>query len=106
MKLSIKTPTPRWLLGAGFVLSVAAAHAASGITINSDQEKLAKVGMNTADVMQALGRPAQTVQYGNEPGPTWTYQVVTGGHDTTVFDVDFDANGKVASVGQRDEMTN
>ncbi|MEO8119233.1 MAG: hypothetical protein ABI606_07920 [Rhodoferax sp.] len=106
MKLSIKNQTPRWLLGAGLVLSVAAAHATSGITITSDQENLAKVGMSTSDVMQALGRPEQTVKYGNEPGPTWTYRVMTGGRDMTVFDVDFDANGKVASVDQRDEMAN
>lgn len=89
----------RTLLAAGLLMSVAAANAARGYDIRRAQESLVATGMTTAEVQQALGHPAQDVQYRNEPGPTFTYRVVET--SDTVFDVDFGADGRVASVGER-----
>jgi len=61
--------------------------------------------MSTAEVQAALGHPEQNIHYRNEPGPTFTYQV-SGTQGTTVFDVDFDANGRVASASERVEERN
>jgi outer membrane protein assembly factor BamE (lipoprotein component of BamABCDE complex) len=90
---------PRALLAAGLLAGVAAAQAASGYTVSHDQEMQIAQGMSRAEVRSTLGRPAQHIHYGNEPGPTFTYRVA--GSDETLFDVDFDAGGKVASAGER-----
>jgi hypothetical protein len=89
----------RMLLSAGLLLGVAAAHAASGYTITQAQESLVSPGMTEAEVRQALGHPAHDVHYRNEPGPTFSYHVL--GIEDTLFDVDFGADGKVASVSER-----
>lgn len=99
MTLKLIPRTPRVLLAAGLFLSVAAAQAASGFTVNPSQEALVTPGMSTAEVQLALGRPAQSIKYGNEPGPTFTYQVI--GKKDTLFDVDFGGDGKVASLSER-----
>jgi outer membrane protein assembly factor BamE (lipoprotein component of BamABCDE complex) len=95
----------RGLLAAGLLLGVAAAaQAAGGFTVTKSQESAITVGMSTAEVMQALGRPEHRARYASEPGPTWTYTVVGAtAHDALLFDVDFDASGKVASVSERVE---
>jgi outer membrane protein assembly factor BamE (lipoprotein component of BamABCDE complex) len=90
---------PRMLLAAGLFVGVAAAQASSGFTITPNQEIRVTPGMTAAEVQQALGRPAQNIQYGNELGRTFTYQVI--GSEQTLFDVDFGADGTVASVGER-----
>jgi len=87
------------LLAAGLILGAAAAQAASGFTITKGQEVLVRPGMSTAEVQSALGHPEQNLHYRNEPGPTFTYSVA--GTEDTVFDVDFAANGRVASTSER-----
>ena len=101
MSTLFKMPAPRLLLAAGLTLGAVAAHAASGFTVSPDQEQLVSVGMSQAEVLQALGRPAMNQHFMNEPGLTWTYDVPANIQHHTLFDVDFTADGKVASVSER-----
>ena len=78
-----------------------AAQAASGFTVSADQQQRVSVGMSQAEVLQALGRPAMNQHFMNEPGLTWTYDVPANIQHHTLFDVDFTADGKVASVSER-----
>ena len=95
------TPLPlRWMLAAGLALGLGAAHAAGGSTTH-EQEAQIKVGMTTQEVQAALGQPVRTVTYRKEPGPTWTYDVATA-WSRSVFEIDFDAAGKVASFDERE----
>ena len=87
------------LLGAALLLGAAAAQAASGYTVTPAQESLVRPGMTAAEVRYVLGHPAQDVHYRNEPGPTFTYRVV--GDNESLFDVDFGADGRVASTSER-----
>lgn len=103
---SISRPATRWLAATGLALAaVGAAYAApSGYTVAPTQERLVTAGMSQSEVQQALGRPARAMRYGNEPGPTWTYDVTTaslGGDDQTLFDVDFGPDGHVISAQER-----
>jgi hypothetical protein len=99
MTLKLVPHTPRVLLAAGLFLGAAAAQAASGFTVTKGQEVLVRPGMSTAEVQSALGQPDRDLHYRNEPGPTFTYQV--SGTADTVFDVDFGADGRVASASER-----
>ena len=58
-------------------------------------------------VRKLLGRPAHNVKYRAEPGRAWTYGVVGVDNDmeeaNTLFDIDFDAKGKVLSMSERVE---
>lgn len=100
---SPSTPRTRLgLLGAGLLIAAAAAQAATGYTIERGQEALVQPGMSTAAVEAALGRPSEQLKYGNEPGPTFSYQLL--GAPDTRFDVDFGADGTVASVGERPDV--
>ena len=101
MKFNLKPQTSHALVAAGLLLSLGAAHAASGFTVTPRQEAMIQSGMSADQVKQSLGRPAQTVQYHNEVGPTWSYEVVGALNESTLFDVDFGANGTVASVSER-----
>jgi len=87
--------TARWLLAAGLAAGVASAYAATGIHVTKSQEALVTKGMSAAKVQSALGRPSRIARYGNEPGPTWAYDVVgaldVGGGEAVVFEVDFGA---------------
>lgn len=92
------------LLFAWFLLlALASAQAASGYSVWPRDESMVKIGMTMDEVRQALGRPSQSVKYRNEPGPTWTYTVngYDDDYDRPVFEVNFSADGKVASVAQR-----
>lgn len=100
MQSTFNTRTSRTLLAAGLLFGVAAAQAATGFTVGQQDETQIKVGMDAASVQQALGQPERVVRYGNEPGPTWEYRVL--GSNPALFEVDFSADGKVASVDQRD----
>jgi outer membrane protein assembly factor BamE (lipoprotein component of BamABCDE complex) len=85
------------------LLAVAgAASAASGFNVVANQEPLVKTGMTMDEVKQALGRPMRYSKYRNQPGPTYAYNVI--GKDDYVFEVDFDATGKVVSSQERMEM--
>lgn len=99
MAVKLIPSAARWLMVAGLVLSAAAAQAASGYTVTRRQEAQVMPGMNMAQVRQTLGHPEQNVKYGNEPGPTYTYRVID--HEQTLFDVDFGADGRVASMNER-----
>lgn len=101
MESKINLRKLRWLLAAGLTFGVAAAQAASGVTITAGDEAKVAVGMSTTEVQQNLGRPADIVRYRNESGPTWTYEVDGAPFGVTEFDVDFGSDGKVVSVGER-----
>ena len=99
MTLKLTPRNPRALLATGLLFGVVAAQAASGFSVKPSQEALVAPGMSAAEVQLALGRPSENIQYRNEPGRTFTYQVI--GKEDTLFDVDFGADGKVASVSER-----
>jgi outer membrane protein assembly factor BamE (lipoprotein component of BamABCDE complex) len=101
MKFNFKTRLPRVLLATGLLFCVTALQAANGFNVRPEQEGMVKVGMTMAEVEQALGRPARSIKYRTEPGPTWTYNVLVNTMPPTVFEVNFGADGKVASVDQR-----
>jgi outer membrane protein assembly factor BamE (lipoprotein component of BamABCDE complex) len=91
----------------GLVFLSGAAFAASGFTVQRVDEAQIKIGMDKDVVRKLLGRPAHNVKYPAEPGRAWSYGVVGMGYDlddaNTLFDIDFDANGKVLSTGERVE---
>jgi len=103
MTLQLNAHAARLLLAAGLLAGVTAAQAASGFTVTPNQETLVVPGMQSLDVQLALGRPEHKAKFHNEPGPTWTYRVA--GSEDTVFDVDFDADGKVLSISERIDET-
>jgi outer membrane protein assembly factor BamE (lipoprotein component of BamABCDE complex) len=95
----------RWLVAAALAAGVGTAHAATGFAVNPAQEKSIAPGMTTDQVMASLGRPAHVVRYRTGPGPTWTYNVVgtlgVSGGEVKVFEVDFGADGRVATSEER-----
>jgi len=101
MNTTLKMAAPRLLLAAGLLLGAVAAQAASGFSISPADEQKVSVGMSQAEVMQVLGRPSRNQHFMNEPGLTWTYEVPAGLESRTLFDIDFGADGKVASVNER-----
>jgi hypothetical protein len=101
MPTNLKPRTARWLMAAGLVLGVAAANASNGFIVPHDRESLIKVGMDADAVQQTLGQPARVVTIGHQPGPTWTYDVAAS-WDHAVFEIEFDAAGKVARADERE----
>ena len=91
----------RWLIVGAFSIVSASAQAASGFNITQSDESKVAIGMDTNDVQRSLGPPARIFHYPRQPGPTWTYNVVGAPFGTTNFDVDFGADGKVVSAGER-----
>jgi outer membrane protein assembly factor BamE (lipoprotein component of BamABCDE complex) len=91
----------RSALCAALFFGAAAVQAASGYTVTVAQQAQIKPGMTRDQVRLTLGRPAHNVKYRAEPGRTWTYGVA--GSEEKVFDIDFAADGKVASTSQRTE---
>jgi len=91
----------------GLLLAASAAYAATGFTVQRSDEAQIKVGMDKSAVFKLLGRPAHNVKYRSEPGRAWSYGVMGVDNDmdnaSTLFDIDFDANGKVLSVNERVE---
>ena len=85
------------LLLAALAFSVAAAHASPGYSVSRSQGASVRIGMDTMEVQEILGRPARVVTYRNAPGPSWTYDVI-GSNGTAVFGVDFGPDGKVTSA--------
>jgi len=88
-----------WFLAAGLA-SIAAVESAGAFTLTQSQESTVKVGMSTSEVQAILGPPGRVHEYRTAPGPTWTYQVVGAPFARTEFNVDFGADGKVASTGE------
>ena len=101
MNTRFKMPALRLLLAAGLMVGAVAAQAASGFFIRPADEQRVSVGMSEAEVMQVLGRPSRNQHFMNEVGRTWTYEVPEGLDGRTLFDIDFGADGKVASVNER-----
>ena len=101
MKSGINTRIASLLLGAGLALGVAAAQAASGVSITESQEPAIAVGMTQSQVEQALGRPADVINYPFAAGPTWSYNVEDATFGITSFDVDFGGDGKVTHAAER-----
>jgi hypothetical protein len=89
-------PKLAWATG---LFAITMAHAATGFTVTPNQETQVVPGMSSDEVRQALGKPESHMKFHNEPGPTWTYRLI--GNDHTLFDVDFGADGKVASTSER-----
>ena len=99
MKLDLHSKTAQAILALALCGSAAVAEA--DVSISRSKESLVKPGMTPAEVQQALGRPAARFRYRSSDGATWTYNVVESTPGTVFFDVDFDANGKVASTRVR-----
>ena len=68
---------------------------------DADRIPLVKPGMTQDEVQQALGRPARTQHYSLSQSTTWTYDVDPLAAEQVIFDVDFDAQGRVATSGER-----
>ena len=90
----------RWLMLAAFTAVSALAQAASGFTVTKSDESKVAVGMSTADVRRFLGPPARVIQYPNQPGPTWIYQVPGAPFGLTEFAIDFGPDNRVVSASE------
>lgn len=101
MKNRLSKHLARALVLGTLVLGTAAVQAASGFTVTTRQEALVAPGMSATEVQQALGRPASNVHYLHAPGRTYSYRVMAT--EPTLFEVDFGADGRVASVSERIE---
>ena len=99
MALKYISPASRLMMTVGFAFCSVLAQAASGFWVNQSREILVVPGMSMEQVRQALEHPTQFIKYRNQPGPTFTYRVM--GTGDTLFDVDFDANGRVLSTNER-----
>lgn len=77
----------------------ATTQAAAGSNITPEQLSEVRQGMSRDDVLQALGRPAIRLRYGNEPGPTWVYRLLSFGN--RYVHVDFGVDGMVAATSKR-----
>ena len=78
-----------------------AAVVGGGYNVQTPDEAKVAIGMTPEQVLQVLGPPSRKAAYRNQPGPTFTYRVI--GQREMVFDVDFDADGKVMSKSERME---
>jgi hypothetical protein len=96
-------PALRWLAAAALAIGATGAYASSGFTVSAKEEMLVKAGMSQQDIRQALGQPAIVHTYSRAPGPTWTYNLTPDWHHAVV-DIDFGADGKVASVSEREML--
>ena len=56
--------------------------------------------MSTSEVQQLIGRPDRAAQYGNTPGPVWTYRVVDPLFGRTEFNVEFGGDERVLAKGE------
>lgn len=97
----------QWTVVVGLAFGAIAAHAQDGFTVTPYQESLVKQGMSKSEVQQAIGRPSRDQTYGVASGSTWVYGVqgmVNDGittNSSTVYEVDFGADGKVISAKER-----
>lgn len=95
--------TRRLVMAAALGLAAAsvAPAALAAERFEADRIPLVKAGMTQDDVQQALGRPARTQHYSLSQSTTWTYDVDPLAAEQVIFDVDFDAQGRVAASGER-----
>ena len=101
MRSEINLRATRWLLAAGLALSGVAAQAANGVWMTQSEESAVTVGMASAEVERALGRPARIISYRDAPGPTWTYHVAGAPFGMTDFDISYGADGRVLFASER-----
>ncbi len=105
------TPTTRPPFARRLALATALALAAASVApaalaverfgFDTDRIALIKPGMTQDDVQQALGRPARTQHDSLSHSTTWTYDVDPLAAEQVIFEVDFDARGRVAGSGER-----
>ncbi len=100
MKFNLKAQTPRLFLATLLALSAAASFAATGYTVTATEKSLIQTGMTSAQVQQTIGQPFNTVKFRNQEGPTWQYHMSGDAIGSKTFYIDFDAQGKVASVNE------
>jgi outer membrane protein assembly factor BamE (lipoprotein component of BamABCDE complex) len=100
------TPLKMLAVSAGVIATLAAsglALAAKGFSVTPEQEATVKIGMTTAEVRAAIGRPAHSLKFRKTPGGTWIYDVneinIPATH--TVFYVDFGTDLRVTSTSER-----
>lgn len=87
-------------IAAGLACGVAAAQAAGrGLTIDPAQEQQVRSGMSADEVKNTIGEPMRVERFANQPGPTFAYDVA--GSEQTLFEVEFDADGRVATARER-----
>jgi hypothetical protein len=98
--------SPRWAMSGLGMIVVALAGCATALGYNVDraQENRVTVGMTSDQVMALLGHPTRNMKYRNQPGATYTYRVLGQEFPPMLFDVDFDADGKVSNKSERMDM--
>ena len=60
-----------------------------------------QVGMTATEVRSLLGAPSTNFRYRAASGPTWTYPNAGSIPDNVLFEIDFDAAGRVAAARRR-----
>ncbi len=98
MRFDTPSVSARAVLAAGLALGAVAAHAMSGYTVTPAQEQTVRAGQTPVEVRQILGKPAHIERFFGEAGPVWTYAVSGGLSPTSLFEVSFGPDGKVAMV--------
>lgn len=105
--MKLNHPFRQWSVVVGLAFGAIAANAQDGFTVSPYQESMVKPGMSKSEVQQVIGRPSRDETYGVAPGSTWTYGVrgmlgdgITG-NSTTIYEVDFGADGRVISAKER-----
>ena len=106
---TLHTSPFRHLLTHRLVMAAALALAAASVApaalaaerFEADRIPLIKPGMTQDEVQQVLGRPARTQHYSLSQSTTWTYDVDPLAAEQVIFDVDFNAQGRVAASGER-----
>ena len=80
--------------------AVASADLLRGVYVGREQERLVTTGMKCDEVRALLGNPAASVEY-RADAPTWTYYLVGHPPGNFLFDVQFNADCRVVSKGER-----
>ena len=91
--------TVRTLLAASLAVGLTSAYASG--SVDHELESQVRVGMTADTVRQSLGQPARAETIRHAAGPTWSYDVSTA-TNRAVFEIDFDAAGRVAWTGERE----
>lgn len=100
MKFNLKVQSSRILVATVLVASTVTSFAATGFSVTDIEESRIQIGMSNEQVLQAIGKPFNTVQFRNQDGPTWAYHVSGDLLGAKTFYVDFDAKSKVAAVSE------
>ena len=71
--------------------------------LNNDNFARVKPGQTQQDVRNILGRPAATVPYALKQQEVWDWRCKPSGHESKLFSVTFDSNGRVVSTALADD---